>query len=257
MRETDVLVIGGTKGLGRSIAKRSLALGHKTTIVGRSAEESKTDPELAGAECVTVDLTTDQLGGSEHELMAHFFTHVFWVAGIPSIPKPLHEFSRVEFKEFLDPMILTHLRGPLLMFHSIIRLLTGLGPHFNPPGAPTHLITVASTSSYRMRTNETLYCMLKAAKAAFTRQYARELALAIPGSMTTLVNPGGMDTEFLKSVGVDTTGYPKPDYIAGIIWDEMAAQQAASKPFEEVNLLRQPDGTVVRIHGPQTPELPF
>jgi len=61
-----------------------------------------------------------------------------------------------------------------------------------------------------------------------------------------------MRTDFLKGFA-DVSNWMDPAVVAKIIWDRVAAQ---TKIFEEINLLRQPDGSAKVVEGPQTPETP-
>ncbi len=165
-------------------------------------------------------------------------THVFWVAGIHRKQQFMSATN-----EDVDLMTRTHFTGPVNILRECFRRAWR---------GPINLVTIASTSSYRVRDNETLYCALKAAKAHFTRNFARELARDLPGSKTLLVNPGGMNTDLLKGTA-DVSNFMDPAVVAKLIWDRIASQ---TLPFEEMNILRQDDGSPKVILGPQTPETP-
>mgnify|MGYP001611567019 CR=1 FL=1 len=166
--------------------------------------------------------------------------YFFCVAGI-FLRKPMKDVSKEERKA----MIATHLDGPIEVLQQFHR----------HQKTPYHLVTIASTSSWRMRDNETLYCALKAAKAAFTRNFARELARDFPGSKTTLVNPGGLKTpNFWDASGQDISAFMEPDKVAKIIWDEVAGQ---TTNYKELQIIRNNDGSPKIEYGPKIPELPF
>ena len=100
-----------------------------------------------------------------------------------------------------------------------------------------------------------MYCALKAAKAAFTRNFARELVRDLPGSKVTLINPGGLKTpNFWKNSGQDISKFMDPNEVAKIIWNEIERQE---EPFKEVNILRKSDGGHNISYGPRIPEQPF
>ncbi|MBI3274357.1 MAG: SDR family oxidoreductase, partial [Candidatus Colwellbacteria bacterium] len=169
--------------------------------------------------------------------------YLFWVSG---------KLSRVPLDQMVsdevDEMIGINLSGPVRAIQLI---------HFDQHylvKKPYHLVTIASTSSWRMRNNETLYCALKAAKAAFTRNFARELVRDLPGSKATLVNPGGIKTGLFQDVDQDTTNFMDPDEVARIIWNEVERQK---EQFKEVQVMRTEDGRPDVSYGPRLPELPF
>jgi len=168
-------------------------------------------------------------------------THLFWVAGI-FLKKPF----AACLPEETEAMVRTHLLGPLEFLR-----------HFHRgrlrSGAPYHLVVVASTSSYRMREHESVYCMVKAGKAHFTRQFSRELAKDLPGSKTLLVNPGGMKTDFLADAGINTSMMMDPFAVSKVIWDSVDDQIEA---FSELNILRSDKGEPLCSYGPKPPETP-
>jgi NAD(P)-dependent dehydrogenase (short-subunit alcohol dehydrogenase family) len=243
------LILGGTKGLGKALAVQSLAMGYDTTVVGRTAERCG-DAALRGARFVKVDLSrlTDN-DVQEHWWMSEA-THIFWVAGI-FLRKPLTDCTSEEVNRMTD----THFVGPARLLAAIHRVKKLARPLADEPGDPYHLITVGSTSSWRVRDNETVYAALKAAKAHFTRNFAREMARDLPGSRATLVNPGGMRTpDFWDGSGQDIGSFMNPDDVASIIWSRVQAQQA---PYDEYSVMRNADGSPQIREGIQMTESPF
>lgn len=242
------LIIGGTKGLGLSLSWEGFQRGVQPIITGRSifyGEIRKSFPP--NANLFVLDLcryeTIDRTIGHMARYYKDPVDYVFWVAGNFS-RQPLTAMSQEE----IQSMIATHLSGSVSALRS---LHLWLGQKFK---RPYHLVTIASTSSWRIRENETLYCALKAAKAAFTRNFARELVRDLPGSKVTLINPGGMKTSLFDGTGQDTSKFMETDAVANIIWNEVERQE---KPFEEVQIMRNDDGSPNVSYGPQIPELPF
>lgn len=232
------LILGASKGLGLEIAKETKHRSMVAVCVSRSHKTSPLVEMHKGLFWYQADIVDPTAAIDILELHRTFpITHVFWVAGI-------HRKQRFDDASYddVDVMTRTHFTGPVNILRKCIQQVWG---------GPIHLVTVASTSSYRMRENETLYCALKAAKAHFTRNFAAELARDLPGSKTLLVNPGGMRTGFVK--GIDDSKWMDPAVVAKIIWDRVAAQ---TKSYEEINILRQPDGSPQVVDGPQTPETP-
>lgn len=246
------LILGGTKGLGRAIAIGSLARGITPIVIGRTAKEAALDPELAGAEFHAADLSDPDaflaLMMRADRLLD--LRYVFWVAGIFQ-RKSLYETTSDDLRSMID----IHLTGPLGALASIHRMMASAKPMSEPPGVPYHLVTIASTSSWRMRDNESVYCALKAAKAHFTRNFARELVASLPGSRATLINPGGMKTGLWENSGHPMpSGFMDPADVAKIIWEEVTGQ---TEPYREIQIFRNADGSARRERGPRSPEQPF
>ncbi len=237
------LILGGTKGLGLALAWESDKRGVYPVIAGRSAGFPASVNFPTFCEVLKIDLSNP----TQIEELTRFnlgpLDYIFLVAGIfykdgrkPFVEQPLPEF---------DEMIAVHLRGALRalqIFHLELRHMRH----------PYHLVMVSSTSSWKMRENETLYCALQAAKAVFARQFSRELVRDLPGSKLTLVNPGGMKTpDFWRGTEQDIM---EPSAVAEKIWNEVVAQE---EPFEIVNVTRDKDGNPVVSYGPRLPEMPF
>ena len=69
------------------------------------------------------------------------------------------------------------------------------------------------------------------------------------------MNPGGLKTpNFWNESGQDIGAFMEPDVVAGIIWDRAMAQTA---PFDEYQVIRNPDGSPRVEHGARAPESPF
>ncbi len=237
------LILGGTKGLGLSLALESLHRGIAPVIVGRSLELVRRDERLKDVETCFADLEDPTWWEAIVPYQTEF---VFWVAG-QGAERPLSQQSAEAIKHLVD----LHLTGPISILARYLdaRLSDrGAGPR------PLHLITIASTSSWRIRDNEAVYCTVKAGQAHFTRNIARELARDFPGSKTLLVNPGGLRTPNFWGTERDISGYMDTDRVAAIIWDRVLGQDV---PFEELHILRDDLGTPIPELGQKAPEAPF
>lgn len=208
---TRSLIIGGKKGLGKAIATESFARSIVPIVVEPDALES------AICSCWPNDLN-----------------YVFWVVGSFK-RKTLYETTTDD----LRLMVEAHLTGPLGSLAAIHRLMASARPLSEPPGKPYHLVTVASTSSWKLTEGETAYAALEAAKAHFTRNFARELVRSLPGSKATLINVGD---------------HLEPADVARILWEEVVAQPG---PYCEVQIVKNFDGSARRERGPRGPEQPF
>jgi NAD(P)-dependent dehydrogenase (short-subunit alcohol dehydrogenase family) len=234
------LVLGGTRGLGLELCRALADDGVVPVVYGRSAEQSQELP--AGSVRHELDLgDPDPLpdGGVDVEDVDFFL----WVAG-SFLQKPLEETSDHE----LQAMTRLHLTGPIAFLRQFHQRRRG----------PYHLITIASCSAWRLRSNEAIYCALKAAKAAFTRNFANDLLATRPGSRATLVNPGGLRTpHFWEGHGMDLGDFLDPVAVAGFIWSHARDQV---RPFEEIQILRRkpvvPGAAPEITFGPRLPELP-
>ena len=232
-------VVGGTHGLGLQLGRRARLAGMRTVVYGRSAGQLKDDPDL---EPRSLDLT-DPASIAACDVVLPRPVYVFWVAGA-FLKKSLVQTTDEEL-EGLTRLLLT---GPVRFLRRVLS---------DAPG-PLHLITIASSSSWRRREHETLYCALKAAQAHFTRTLVAELVEAHPDNRVTLVNPGGLAVpEFHTGMEIDYGTMMDPDEVARIIWRTVTEQRA---PFAEVQILRSREpgreGVPIVSFGPRAPEEP-
>lgn len=258
MPRSFALILGGTKGLGRALATESLKRGITPVITGRSTDSAMEDPELQGALFRKLDLSDPGIVGSAARMyeflgrgnMAPRFSHVFWNAGI-FLRKPLTDCTQEEIAQ----MTAVHFTGPLAVLSAVHRVQKLMNPLADCPGAPYHLVTIASTSSYRIREDEAVYCGLKAAKAHFTRNFAVELHRDLPGSKVTLVNPGGIATpDFWNGTGQELSRFMDPAVLGEVIWKYVDAQGTA---YSELQIPRTKDGKPNPMFGIATPEQPL
>lgn len=258
MSRSFSLILGGTKGLGRALAIESLTRGITPMITGRSTETAMEDPALDGALFRKLDLSDPEdinSGTRVYELLgrgdvAPQFSHVFWVAGI-FLRKPFTDCTQEEIAR----MTAVHFTGPLAVLAAVHRIQKIANPLADRPGAPYHLVTIASTSSYRIREDEAVYCGLKAAKAHFTRNFAVEIQRDLPGSKVTLVNPGGIATpDFWDGTGQDLAQFMDPAGLAKIIWENVAEQNGA---YMELHVPRSEEGKPLPMYGMMPPEPPL
>ncbi len=241
----DVLVMGGTRGLGRQIAEEALRRGHVHTVAsGRRARELPVYP--FGISFVKQDFTCtfDPLGQETRKMIREATPrYVFWVGGV-FLRKRLAECS---LKDIVT-MTATHYTGPVASLAEIHSLATRAQ-------RPYHLVIIGSIVSYTIKEKETVYCSLKLAKAGFARNFARELVRELPGSMATLVNTGAMNTEFFAGTDIDTSHLMDASVISRMIWDRVTSQ---TDPYHEYSIENGGDGSVpVLVEGIRPHESPF
>ena len=249
---TRSLIIGGTQGLGRAIAKRSIASKQQVIICARNVGDAPMDPDLRGATLCSVDVSKPN--GLERLFSRptgwEDITHVFWTAGC------FAEGSLTDTPEdVVRALTAVHYTGLVCNLAMLHRMLKQARPLANNPGRPYHLVVVSSTSAWRARDGESVYASLCAAKSHFVRQFARELVRELPGSRVTLVHPGGMNNpHFWAGTGRDTSAFMKADEVASTVLLRAEVQSAA---YDEYSIMRGNDGTLKQRNGPQEPERPF
>lgn len=241
MNSDKAIIIGGTKGLGLSLASEAKQHGIGCVLYGRS------DPnhlqKHQNYQYNYLDLTdSDHI--SSMDLIDPKVKYFYWVAG---------EFLQQSLTDTADncveDMTKLHLTNPYRILRNF---------HQNRKD-PYHLITIGSTSTWKSRKNETLYSGLKSAQATITRNFTHELIKDLPGSKVTLVQPGGMRTpNFWRKFNFSIENFMSPDEVAKIIWAKVISQ---SNSFDELHLLRSKkegneSSKIIIEHGQKTPENP-
>jgi len=232
-------VIGGTRGLGYQLALRGRKANLPTVVYGRSVASPPPSDHFEMRILDLCDLRSVRSANIELPRPAY----VFWVAGA-WLKKALVQTDEDDLRA-LTQLLFT---GPVLFLRRLLAAANG----------PVHLITIASSSSWKRREYEALYCGLKAAQAAFTRNLVPELIAADPASKVTLINPGGLAVpDFHTDLEIDLGTMMDPGEVADIIWRLTREQH---EPFTEVQILRSQElgqeGVPVISLGSRAPESP-
>lgn len=185
------LIIGGTSGIGRELARSFLQAGARVIIAGSS--QKKLDQTLldlapfgalAGYRADVRDL--DQLHGLIGITLAHH-GHLDLLINCQGITrlKPAEDFSREDWSSIMD----TNLR-------SVFFASTEVGRHMLGRGRGS-IINIASLSSFRGWPRSALYAMSKTAIISMTETLATEWAAR--GVRVNAIAPGFFMTELASS----------------------------------------------------------
>lgn len=212
----NVLIVGGTSGLGLSLAKK-LRTGHKVHVTGR---RPLSEP---GIEMHHLDLSQrSQLETAIEEL----------VAALPAIDVLIYAAGFFQdgtitevTVDHVNEMVDVGLSGAVLVSRSLLIRHGNLA----------EFIAITSTSQWTPRLHEPVYTAVKAGLAA----YANSLALDPRVGKTLVVGPAGMATNFWQGtdpVAHDTATMLDPDWVAEAILG--LRDDAYSYKFAKI--LRQP-----------------
>src|SRR3989338_7871974 len=231
----NALFIGGTKGLGHALSQLAIADLCDVSIAGRTAHKCDLVREGRAMPFI-VDLESEDMRPWVSMVQ---YDVIVWAAGI---------YQDGAFTTLAPNQVMkccrNHLVGP-------IALLTALFRSNKESARPCHLVVIGSSSAYRVRTDESLYGALKAAKAQLARNLGKELPRDLPGSKVLLANPGGMATPFWDGRDRDVSSFMDPKDVARVIWDEVRRQDT---PFLEIQVIRQADRSPKVEYGPRLPE---
>jgi short-subunit dehydrogenase len=245
MHHPHAFVLGGTKGLGHELAKKALLDGKDVTIAGRDARDceltTSTDTKLIERlRPYTVDLTASSQRYPFPPFPRTPVDFFFWNAG-QRCKGALEDLSSSDIASFVEMSI----TRPVQILNHLFRAQ-------RENAHPLHLIVISSVTSWRIRSDETLYGGMKAAQAQIARNLGREWPEGLPGTKVLLVHPGGMRTTFWEGSGSDTSQFLDPALVAEIIWKAVNEQ---TEPFQEMQVLRQVGTTIPVIeYGAKKPE---
>jgi len=222
LSQSHAIIIGGTSGLGLSIAQVGLRddVNPITPIIlGRSVEQAAVEFEDGEAIFCGYDLThsdpteIDNILASDREI-----DYVFWVAGNPQ-PHAMIDMDSLG----IDNMIDVHLLGPMKLIRHIYEFF-----YLRQLRLP-QLVVISSTSAYKVRRGEDLYCALQAAKVAFATNFCQTMRFVDATFSVTLVMPAGMDSPFWQWSQKDTSSFLNTRDVADIIWRQVNGEEQKAR----------------------------
>jgi len=193
MSPRTIVVTGCSRGLGRALAQRYAAEGHRVFGCGRAAEP------LTGVEVARLDVTDDAaVAGWAATVTADADPDlVISNAGVMHRTAPLWELEDTEVAHVLD----VNVRG-----------VATIARHFLPSMIEAGRGVLANLSSGWGRSTSpevSVYCASKWAVEGLTQALAAELPRDVAA---VAVNPGVIDTDMLRSCWGGAAGaYPGPE----------------------------------------------
>jgi 3-hydroxy acid dehydrogenase/malonic semialdehyde reductase len=196
------VVTGASRGIGRAIALR-LCSEYDIVAVARSDDELETlaqDIEKRGGACRPriVDVTdSDALHSALGDIEAKVLVNN---AGVGTI-KPFMELSRAEWRQMVD-----------VNFNALFDVTRTVLPGMLRLGPGGHVVMIGSIAGRSAFVGGTGYTATKAAVQAFTESLMLELRES--GIKVSVVNPGGVATDFGRGGFGDQGWKLKPDDVA-------------------------------------------
>ncbi|GAB4065748.1 SDR family oxidoreductase [Ancylobacter sonchi] len=179
----NVLITGGSGGMGLAGARRIATEGGRVAITGRDAgrlaEARAALPE--GSLILHNDAADPAAGGALAEYLEGFAPlNGLWLNAAYATVGPLEAIDAPAF----DAMMAANVRGPMLQLAALSPLLA--------PGAS--VVVTSSSSTYEGAAMTSLYAATKGAVVAMARSWAS--ALAPRGIRVNVLVPGPIETNF-------------------------------------------------------------
>lgn len=189
-----VIVTGGTRGIGRSVAEGFAAAGANVVVASRKADacaETQTHLESIGASALGVAINmgdvdaADRLVGAAVERFGGLDVLVNNAAN--ALAAPVGQQTDATWQKSFE----VNLRGPALLTQAAV-------PHLE---ASSHaaVVNVISVGAFQFARGVSMYAAMKAALLSVTRSFAGELANK--GIRVNALAPGPVDTDMTRNLG--------------------------------------------------------
>lgn len=209
----NVLVIGGTSGLGLEIAKSFCGLGNKVIVTGRRDFNDK------NLTYEPFDLAAPNLLRRVNKLVTDLprISVLVYAAGF-------HQTGRVTdlTEQQIEEMIDVGCRGLIYFMKSILGKQTELD----------ELITITSTSQWVPRNLEPVYNFVKAGEGHFSNSMAEDGRI----KKVLVVGPSGMKSGIWRGLNIDTSTMLEPAWVA----NEIMKLRGDTYRYKFSKILREP-----------------
>lgn len=187
-----VIVTGGTRGIGRSLAEGYAAAGARVVVASRkpdACEETAEHLRAMGAEAIGVPTHVGDV--QDVQLLVERTVEAFGGVDVvvnnaaTALAQPIGEYT----PEALDKSLAVNLRGPIFLTQAAI-------PHLktSPHAA---VLNILSGAAFMFSSFVSMYGVGKAGLLAYTRAAAAELAPH--GIRVNAMSPGTVDTDMVRA----------------------------------------------------------
>jgi len=211
----NILIIGGTSGIGRKLAEHYAGEGHNVCITGRK------NPNLDNVTFQLFDITHDQaLLGEDCDRVLKRFPNVHTLVYAAGFLQRGHinEIDDVSLAKMTNVGLL----APMMLIQRLKR----------NAAQPPKIMLVTSSSQYTPRELEPAYCASKSGMGMLGASLARDNGIG----KVLVVAPSGIDTPFWSNTDEDTTNMLDPSWVARKIVELSSGQFK----YKYAKLLRAP-----------------
>jgi NAD(P)-dependent dehydrogenase (short-subunit alcohol dehydrogenase family) len=211
----NILIVGGSSGIGKSLAKHYIAEGHSVCIAGRK------NPNLAGACFHPLDMTenTSNLGRDIDQLLADFpaVNTLIYAAGY---------LQRGHIDDIGDCDLQTMVNVGLLAPMMLAQRLK------HSTDTPLKIMLITSSSQYTPRELEPAYCATKSGLGMLGASLVRDRGIG----KVLVVAPSGINTPFWAGTDENTETMLDPEWVC----DQIVALSSGAFKYKYAKLLRNP-----------------
>lgn len=189
----NILIVGGSSGLGLELAKQYSELGHHVFITGRK------DPKVKNIKFYNFDISSDS-----QKLISNVEKLILQVPSINTLIYAAGFYQDGTIDKISDTQILEMVNIGLTAPALLIQRLK------NNPFKPLKIMLITSSSQYTPREKEPLYTMVKAGLGML----GNSLSLDPEIGKVLVAAPSGMQTPFWVGTDKDTSEMLDPKWVA-------------------------------------------
>lgn len=228
----NILIVGGTSGVGLELAKHYISEGHTVCVTGRK------DPGLAECRYVHFSMQDDST-----QLIAGIGRVVSEFKHVNTLIYSAGFVQRGHIDTFEDAELQTMLNVGLLAPMLFVKRLKNSLP------TPLKVILITSSSQYTARELESSYCAVKSGLGMFGASLVRDMGIG----KVLVAAPSGINTAFWDRTDEDTSGMLDAKWVS----DQIVELSSGSFKYKYAKILKNParveiqeclDGDLVSIH---------
>jgi len=216
----NIMIVGGSSGLGLDLARHYVREGHTVCITGRH------DPGLAGSTYVGLDIDSDSTHlavGIDHVLAAFPVVNTLIYSAGFCQRSHIDDLSDQDIGRMLNVGLL----APMLLVQRLKNNVT----------TPLKVMLVTSSSQYTAREMESVYCATKAGLGMFGASLVRDRKIG----KVLVVAPSGMKSPFWRGSNVDMSEMLDTEWVA----NQIVEQSSGNFKYKYTKILRNPERVVV------------
>ncbi len=209
----NILIVGGSSGVGLDLAKHYVADGHSVCITGRC------DPQLQGAKFHHLDIGAGEMSAQLDELLNGFsdIHTVIYAAGF---------LQRGRIETLDDGALTSMVNLGLLVPMMLVARLKPIAP------TPLKVMLIGSSSGYTPRPNEPAYAAAKAGLSMFGASIARDPEIG----KVLVAAPSGINTRFWAGTDEDTSTMLQSRWVA----EQIVDLSSGAFKYKYAKILRDP-----------------
>ena len=217
----NILIVGGSSGLGLELSKHYIEEGHSVCLTGRH------DPDLAGAKYIEFNVDSD-VSSLPKEIDA-------MLAQCPKLNTLIYAAGyslRGLIDSYSDNDIIKMSSIGLIVPALLVQRLK------NNLDTPLKLMLISSSSQYTPREQESVYCAVKAGLGMFGASLVKDMAIG----KVLVAAPAGINTAFWDGSNKDRSGMLEAKWVS----DKIVELSSGAFKYKYAKILRNPQRVEVQ-----------